>query len=170
MSPPAPVTQTVNSLMSRTADAYRPIPPQRSVDQPPREIAVVIDPAIAQEGPVRPGHIHLAEIDRDDKILGVVQAGPAQDLAACSGYKALSPEFNPIAIVRPFQTNAVGDRDVAAVGDGMRALDDFPGAMLVGAVLGLFLWMPADRRWIEQDIRPLHCCEARPFRVPLVPA
>ena len=52
----------------------------------------------------------------------------------------------------------------------MAALDDLPSAMLVFAVLGFFLGMPADGSWVEEDFRSLHGGESSPFGIPLVPA
>ena len=52
----------------------------------------------------------------------------------------------------------------------MAALDEFPCVMLPGAVPFFFARMPADRRGIKQNLRPLQRRETRAFGIPLVPA
>jgi len=66
--------------------------------------------------------------------------------------------------------DAIGHRDVTAVGDGVPALNDFPGAMLIDAVSRFF---PRDAsRWPlgKTNLRALQRRQSGRFRVPLVPA
>ena len=66
--------------------------------------------------------------------------------------------------------DAVDGGDVAAVGDGVAALDGFPGVVLLRAVLGFLARMPADGGGVEEDLRALQRGEPRGFGIPLVPA
>src|SRR5205807_3162074 len=61
-------------------------------------------------------------------------------------------------------------RDVAPVGDRVAPLDRPPGVELRGAVRGLLLGMPADRRGIEEGGGAPQRREASAFGIPLVPA
>src|SRR5579862_7761768 len=65
--------------------------------------------------------------------------------------------------------DAVGRRQVAAIGDGVSALNGLPCGMLLFAQLCAFGWMPPDGSGIEQDLSALQGSETRRFRVPLVP-
>src|ERR1700722_11851628 len=120
------------------------------------EAGVGVNAAVAEEGPVGAGDIHLGEVHWDDEDFLLFDAGPAKNLAGGAGNKALPPEFEAVAADGFFQANAVGDGDVAAVGDGVAALDEFPGGMLVLAVFGLLLRMPADGGGVEKNFRALH--------------
>ncbi len=82
------------------------------------------------------------------------------------------PELDPALApaVGPLQAHAVHRRHVTPVGDGVAALDRTPGVELLRSVLGFLRRVPADRRRIAQDVRPLERGEPRTLRVPLVPA
>ena len=69
-----------------------------------------------------------------------------------------------------FQADAVGGTDVAAVGDGVAALDQLPGIVLGVAVLGLLRGVPADGGGVEEDLRACRAREAGALGEPLVPA
>src|SRR5262249_28735232 len=69
-----------------------------------------------------------------------------------------------------FQADAVGGGDVAAVGDGVAALHQFPRVVLRFAVLGLFLGVPADGGGVEEDFCTLQCRQSGGLGEPLVPA
>jgi len=105
-----------------------------SVDQAPGQFAVSVDPSVAQEGPVRPGFVHLAQVQRSHDNLFSAHARFGQDLASSAGDKTLAPELESVAAGRRFQTDAVADGDVTTVSHRMAALDCFPGAVLVLAV------------------------------------
>ena len=84
------------------------------------------------------GDVHFGEVNGDDEDFLLIDAGFGEDLAGGAGDEALAPEFEAVAADGFFQADAVGDGDVAAVGDGVAALDEFPGAVLVDAVFGFF--------------------------------
>ncbi len=88
------------------------------------------------------------------------------------GDERVAPEFEArIAVLRfAFESNTIDDGGVDAVGDGVAALNRFPGVELGGAELGFFVRMPADAGGIENHIRAAECGEARAFGIPLVPA
>ena len=116
--------------------------------------------------------VHVGEVHRHDEDFFPFGTGLGDDFAAGAGHKALPPKFNAVAAhaVEDFVADAVGHGYIAAVGDGMGALDGFPGAVLLGAVSGLFAGMPADGRGIEKNLRALHGRQPRGFGIPLVPA
>ncbi len=115
------------------------------IEQTFGEAGVGVDAAVAEEGPVGAGDVHLGEVHGDDEDFLLFDAGLGEKLAGGAGDEALAPELDAVAASGFFQADAIGDGDEAAVGDGVAALDEFPGAVLVGAVFGLF---PADAsRW-----------------------
>ena len=126
-----------------------------SVDEPAAQIAVGIDAAIAQERPVHTGVLRLAEVDRRDQngSLGSRRArehGPAR-----CGHKALSPKIDAVPRGRPrrrLEPGAVNRHDVTSVGNGVGALRDLPGLVLLHAASLFFLRMPTYRRRVEQDL------------------
>ena len=79
--------------------------------------------------------------------------------------ESLSPEF---AVA--FGSDAVDGADIASVGDGVAALDGFPGAVLCFAEQGFFFGEPADGGGVEEDLGPFQSRQPGCFRVPLVPA
>src|ERR1022692_1133874 len=60
-----------------------------------RQVAVGVDPAIAQEGPVRARRVDLGEVDRRQEDLLPRRGGPREDLAARARHEALAPELDP---------------------------------------------------------------------------
>src|SRR6185437_9441768 len=80
-----------------------------------------------------------------------------------------SPKLDT-AFRRPFEADAVHGGHVHAVRDRVRALDRFPGVELRLSVLHFFFRVPADRGWIENDMRALKSGKTRGLRVPLIPA
>ena len=111
-----------------------------------------VAPAAARTAPVE---IDGTQIHLSQHYFLAVHGGPGKNLAGSSGDEALAPEFDAVAARRLFQADAIDGRDVTAVGDGVAALDGFPGGMLVDAVLGLFRRMPADGRRDKKEFRPL---------------
>jgi hypothetical protein len=115
------------------------------------------------------GLVHFAEVEFDDEEFFVFRASFGEDFAGGAGDEALAPEFDAVA-GEFFVADAVGNGDVAAVGDGVAALDGFPGTVLALAVFFFLGGMPADSGWIEENFSALHGREAGGFGVPLVPA
>src|SRR5262249_16235491 len=135
------------------------------VDQAFGEVAVGVDAAVAEEGPMGSGLVDFAEVEFDKEGFFIFGAGFGQDFAGGAGNKALAPELD--AIARDFfVTDAIGDSDVTTVGDGVAALDGFPRAVLF-LVLGFFGGVPADGGWIEKNLCALHRGESRGFGIPL---
>ena len=93
-----------------------------------------------------------------------------EDLAARARHEALAPEFNARPTRRLLAADPVAGGHVAAVRDGVRALDRLPGLVLGLPELLLLARVPADRRRVEDDLGPLQGRQARGLRVPLVPA
>src|SRR5690242_7728800 len=68
------------------------------------------------------------------------------------------------------ESDAIDHRGVNAVGDGVAALNRFPGIELRGAELRFFVRMPANACGIENYMRAPERGETRAFGIPLVPA
>src|SRR5439155_21993952 len=76
-----------------------------------------------------------------------------------------------VAIFRfAFESDAIDDGGIDAVGDGVAALNGFPGVKLRGAELRFFAGMPADAGGIKIHGGASAGGEARTFGIPLVPA
>src|SRR5258708_20156376 len=88
------------------------------------------------------------------------------------GEERISPEFQSgVAFLRfAFVSNAIDDGGVDAVGDGVAALNGFPGVELRGAELRFFVRVPSDAGGIENHVRAPERSKSRTFRMPLVPA
>ena len=74
-------------------------------------------------------------------------AGFGENFAGGAGDKALAPEFDAVAADEFFVADAIGDGDVAAVGDGVAALDGFPGGVLALAVFAFSRRDASRWRW-----------------------
>src|SRR5215475_581937 len=99
------------------------------VNHPFRNVLISVDPAVAQERPVRALRVDLAEIAFGHQDGLFRDAGLRDDLPRRVGDEALSPELNAamwISVRRRLMSDAVGDRDINPVGDGVRALDYLP--------------------------------------------
>ena len=144
----------------------------RSIHKPFCQISVGVNPAVAQERPVRARVIHLGKVNWHNQNLFLVRRGFGKDFAGSSGDKTLSPKFNAVATnaVEDFMADAIGHGNKAAVGDGVRALDSLPGVMLPFAEFFLFAGMPADGGRVKKDFRALQRRQPRGFWIPLVPA
>src|SRR5207344_1721739 len=88
-----------------------------------REIAVSVDPAVAQKWPVSAGHINFGEVDGMKQNFLLIHAGFRENLAAGPRNETLSPEFQAVAARRHFRTDTIDRSNVATVGHGMAALD-----------------------------------------------
>src|SRR5262245_43692388 len=115
-----------------------------SIHHPPCQPVIRVDAAVAQERPVRSRDIHLAEVNRYEQRLLLVGAGAGENLAERAGNEALAPELQAVSACGAFVADTIGRGDIAAVGDRVTALNQFPCALLARAVLLLFLRMPAD--------------------------
>ena len=142
------------------------------VSEPFRQFAIGINPPVAEEGPVGAGGVHVSQIHGDEEVSFLGDSGLGEDFAGGAGDEALPPEFQAVAAHagEDFVADAVDGGDVAAVGDGVGALDGFPRSVLALAVFGLFAGMPADGGRVEKDFRALHGSQAGGFGIPLVPA
>src|SRR4030095_12090666 len=99
------------------------------VNHPFCNVLISVDPAVAQERPVRALRVDLTEIAFDHQDGLFRDAGLRNDLTRRVGDEALSPELNAamrISVRRRLMSDAVGDSDINAVGDGVRALDCLP--------------------------------------------
>src|SRR5262245_49371324 len=122
-----------------------------SVNQPFREAAVSIDSTIAQEWPMRPRCVHLAEINGHDEHFLLIDWRFGEDLAGSAGDETLAPELDA-GTAHAFEnlvSDTIGHRHEAAVGDRMAALDGFPCPMLSRAVFGFLGGMPSNGGRVE---------------------
>src|SRR6266404_2688063 len=133
---------------------------------------VRVDAAVAQKRPIAARVFAFRGIALNDENFFFVVRGFGENLPEGIGDKGIAPELQPrIAFLRlAFKSHAIDDRSVDAVGDGMAALDRFPGIELCGAELRFFVRVPADAGWIKNHLRAAEGGEARTFRIPLVPA
>lgn len=98
--------------------------------------------------------INLIELDRDQHDLLPVNARLRENLPACSCDETLAPKLNPRPADRRLNPDTIDRRDITTVGDRVAALDRFPSAMLVYAVFGFFLRMPAYGRGVKRISAP----------------
>src|SRR6058998_1527619 len=131
-----------------------------------------VDAAIAQEGPVPARFLALCRVAFNDEDFLFVMGSLGDNLTKRIGHKGISPEFQArVAIFGlAFETDAVDDSSVHAVGDGVTTLNRAPGIQLRSAKLRLLVRMPADAGRVEDDLRASERGEARAFGIPLVPA
>ena len=159
------------------------------VNHPFCQVSVGVNPPVAQERPVRARVVHLGEVNGRNQNLLLVLRGLGEDFAGGSGHETLAPELDAVtrrrsrlrftstrrvALARQadnfFMADAIGYRDVAAVGDGMAALDGLPGVVLAFAEFCPFAGMPADGGGVKKNFRALQRGQPRGFGIPLVPA
>ncbi len=110
-----------------------------------------VDAAVAEEGPVAARFFALRGVALDNENFFFVVGGFGEDAAEGIGDERISPEFETgVAFFRfAFVADAIDDRDVNAVGDGVRALDGAPGVELRGAEFGFFV-RDASRCWWDR--------------------
>lgn len=115
---------------------------------------VSVDSAVTEEWPVLALDFDFSEVNRNDEDFFFSFGSTGEDLARGVGYEALAPELDAVAISGWdfFETDAVGGGDEAAIGDGMGALDGFPGVVLAFAELEFFSGVPADGSWVEENL------------------
>ncbi len=116
-----------------------------------------------------PGLVDPAQVERRHQDLLLVGAGFGEELAGRPGDKALAPKLDAVA-GQFFVADPVRDGDVASVGNGVAALDGFPGGVLQGSRRGLLRRMPPDGGRIKENLGALKRRQSRGFRIPLVPA
>src|SRR5438477_9798736 len=113
------------------------------------QAGVGIDPAITQKRPMRPMFVHAFPFDISQDDFFPIDRTFGNDFAAGCRDEALPPEFDAIAPGGRFVSDPVSHGDVTAVGDGVAALNRFPGGMLRDTKLFLLFRMPPNRGWIE---------------------
>src|SRR5262249_35776533 len=140
-----------------------------------RDLAVRVDPPVAEERPADPARVDLGEIDLLDEHGLVIGRRAREDSSVRRSNEALPPELDPGgrasgAAGIGLEADAVHRDDEAAVRDRMAALDRLPRGVLPRPELRLFVRMPADRRRVDEDLGALQRREPRGLGVPLVPA
>ena len=136
----------------------------RLIDEALLDALVGVDPAIAQEGPVRavfidsgPHHV------REDDFLAI-DAAFGEDLSARRDEETLAPKFQASPADGCFVADAIDGCDVATVRDGVAALHGFPGGMLRLSVFFFLGRMPADGGRIKEQLRAVQRGQPRRFR------
>src|SRR5438132_11583519 len=131
-----------------------------------------VDAAVAEEGPIAARVFALGGIALDDENFFLVVRSFGNHLAKGIGNERIPPEFQTrVAILRlAFETNAIDDRGVNTVCNGVAALNGFPGVELRAAELRFFMRVPANTGGIKNHVRTAKSGEARAFGIPLVPA
>src|SRR4051812_37879146 len=100
-------------------------------------------------------HVHFVEIAWNNERFLFVDARFLENAAGRIRDEALAPELDAVASDWPFEADAIRDRNVASVRDGVAALDYFPGAVLIFAMFGFFFRMPANRGRIKKNFGAL---------------
>ena len=134
--------------------------------------AVGVDATIAEEWPVATSIFAFCGIAFDDQDLFLVLGSFGGDLAKGVGDERISPEFEAGVAVGglALEADAIDDGDVDAIGDGVRALNSFPGVELGGTEFGFFVRMPANAGGVKNDLRAAESGDAGTFGIPLIPA
>jgi hypothetical protein len=96
------------------------------VDKPSCDIAVSVDSPVSEKRPMCALRLHSVQVCFRNDHLFLVGGGPFDDLSRRVADKALAPEFDAIAAIRGFVTDAVRHRNVAAICHGVAALDRLP--------------------------------------------
>src|SRR5437773_2410063 len=107
--------------------------------------------------------VHAMPIDVGRNDLLSIYRAFGDDDAVRAANKALSPELNPLAAGRLFVTNAIGNRDITTVRDGVPTLDRLPGRILRLAKFLFLARMPTDCRRIENNFRAVEGGESGRF-------
>src|SRR4029077_8404056 len=115
---------------------------------------------LVDASPIDLRHHNLFSIDRTFR----------DDFAVRSAHETLAPKFDAISAGGRFVTDAVRYRDVAPIGDRMTTLNRLPRGMLRFSKFLFLARMPADCRWIKNNLCAAQCGQSCSFRIPLVPA
>ena len=135
-----------------------------------QQVAVGVNPPVAQERPFAAQLLAAPEIDLRRDYRGAVGRRLRQDLPLRPGDEAGAPEARAAAVrLFPLQPGAVAGCHRQAVGDRMAALHGQPGVGLA-APFGLRLRrVPADGAGVEQQFGSCQGHQAGRLREPLVP-
>jgi len=140
-----------------------------SREKPAGDSAISIDAAVAEEGPVAANFFHLPGIAFDDQDLFPIMRCFGENAAEWVTDKRGAPEFET-PIGGSFEADTIDGCDVNSIGNGVGALDGFPGVVLGSAELGFLRGMPADGGGVEQNVCAGQGREAGGFGIPLIPA
>ena len=119
---------------------------------------------------MRPLRVERVEVGFDDEDFLGGRRRLRDDLPSRIDDETLPPKLNPVTAVRRFVADAVGHGDVAAIGDGVGALDGFPRVVLPRAVLRFFAGVPADGGGEKKNLRAGQRGQPRGLGIPLIPA
>src|SRR5882724_8659346 len=119
---------------------------------------------------MRPLLIDASPIDLGRHNLFLIHGTFRDDFAVRSAHEALAPKLNAISTGGRFVTDAIRHRDVAPVGDRMTTLNRLPRGMLRLSKFLFLTRMPADCRWIKENLCATQGSQPRCLRIPLVPA
>jgi peptidyl-prolyl cis-trans isomerase B (cyclophilin B) len=143
---------------------------RRLVDEPPGDLVVGINPAVAQEGPVRALGLDSIQVRFCYNYALFVAGGLCDDISRGIADKALAPKFDAGAAFRGFMAHTVGHGNVTAIGYGVAALNRLPRRMLANSILGPLFGVPADGGGVEKNLCAAQRREPGCLRIPLVPA
>src|ERR1700704_6135475 len=104
---------------------------------------------------MRPLLIDTSPIDLGRHNLFLIDRTFRDDFAVRPAHEALAPKFNSISTGGGFVPDADCPRDVAPISDGMTTLDRLPRGMLRFSKFLFLTWMPADCRWIKNNLRAM---------------
>ena len=98
----------------------------RCFDQSFGDVLIGVNAAVTQEGPVRALDIKPVEVAFGDDDLFSFDSRFGDELARWIAHKTLAPEINAVRRIA-FMARSIGHRYINAVGDGVAALNRFPG-------------------------------------------
>src|SRR5581483_6715827 len=128
------------------------------VDETAGDRGVTVDTAVAQEWPVAADVLERLQVDFAHQNFFSVMGTLGEHSPERIAEKRSAPEFESLAgrglaaDVAGFETDAVDDRDVNSVGDGVGSLNGAPGIVLRYAELSLLGRMPSDCGGIKKNL------------------
>src|SRR5713226_5083057 len=113
-----------------------------------------VDAAVAQKRPVAASFFALCGVAFNHQNFFLIVGCLGNNLAEGVSDKGISPEFQSrVSLFRlAFESYAIHHGSVHTVGNGMSALNRFPGVELCGAELRLLVRVPADAGGIENHL------------------
>ena len=140
-----------------------------SINQPPGQIAIGIDAAVAQKWPMRAGRIHFAEVQWNDQDFFFVRHSLWRGFRRRCRRQNFAPRTQ-CRRRRVFHGRCGLARQRNNRWQWHGCVGSFPRRHAALAVLSFLLGVPADRGGIKKNFRALHRRQSRGFGIPLVPA
>src|SRR6185437_1270892 len=164
--PPAPFPVPQGRSPLPQGRPRRPLP---SPQIPLRDRPVRVNPPVPQKRPVPPRVLDLLRVTLGDQYGGRC-TGLHNQLAEWITHKRMTKKLQAVRPRLSFEPHTIHGGNVHAVRNRMRSLRRAPRVSLHDTPLLLLLWVPTDRRRVQQDLSPHQTRDPRGLRIPLVPA